>query len=390
MTASSPSHPPDTRAPAPPLRIAFIGGRGVGSAYSGIERYYEEIGSRLAARGHRVLIYCRSYFSPKGRTYRGMEIRRLPTLRSKHLETFLHSFLATLDVCLRPIDVVQFHALGSSPFAWVPRLFGKRTVVSVRGLDWQRAKWGLVARAYLQIAERTAVYCPNRTVVVSRVLRDHFQRRFGREIVFIPNGVGEVHPPAGDWISKWNLEPRRYLLYAGRLSPEKGLETLIEAHRGLAQSCRLVIAGGSSYSEEYIARLRALAGPEVVFTGFQTGPTLEALFGNALTFVLPSHMEGLSVALLEAMSYGLPVVASDIPENRELVAECGGFLFELGNARDLGRVLRDLIDHPEEAVGAGREIRQKVRARFDWDRIAAQTERFFQDLVAEPLREAGG
>jgi len=363
------------------LGIAFIGGRGVGSAYSGIERYYEEVGGRLAARGHRVLAYSRSYFSPKSCDFQGMEVHRLPTLRSKHLETFVHSLLATLDVCFRHVDIVQFHALGSSPFSWLPRLFGKKAVVSVRGLDWQRAKWGFLARNYLRFCERTSLYCPNATVVVSKVLREHFSKRFGRKVLYIPNGVGNPESPGASTLAQWGLEPRRYFLYAGRLSPEKGLDILIKAHRPLADACRLVIAGGSSYSEDYIKRLRAQAGPGVVFTGFQQGPILAELYGNALAFMLPSQMEGLSVALLEAMAYGLPVVASDIPENRELVDECGGFLFPLGDAAGLEQILQRLVANPAMALGEGRRSRERVIERFSWDRIAIETENFYFDLM---------
>ena len=371
----------DASARVAPLRIAFIGARGIGSAYSGIERYYEELGSRLAARGHQVVAYCRPHFAPEGAIYRGVDVRRLPTIRAKHLETIVHSLLATFDVCFRRVDLVQFHALGSSPLSWIPRLAGKRTVVSVRGLDWQRSKWGRVARAYLQFCEWTSVYCPNATAVVSRTLQRHFEARFGRPVRYIPNGVAptEALPPAG--VPRWGLEARGYFLYAGRLSPEKGLEILIEAHREL-RGPRLVLAGGSSYSDDYMKRLRASAGDGTVFTGFLTGRDLAEIYSNALAFVLPSRMEGLSVALLEALAYGLPVVASDIPENRELVDQCGGYLFRLDDVADLRRVLRSIAASPQEARGVGEKARRQVQASFDWERIAGETEVFYRSVMA--------
>lgn len=362
------------------LRIAFIGGRGVGGAYSGIERYYEEVGSRLSARGHRLLVYCRPHFAPPEATFRGMQICRLPTIRAKHLETLVHTILSTIDVCFRRVDLVQFHALGSSPFAWLPRLFGKKTVVSVRGLDWQRAKWGVVARTYLRLCERTSVHCPNATAVVSRTLLAHYRRRFNRPVSYIPNGVVRHEPVPPDGIREWGLRGRDYFLYAGRLSPEKGLDVLIEAHRGLAES-RLVIAGGSSYSDDYTKRLRARAHDRVLFTGFITGRLLHEMYSNALAFVLPSQMEGLSVALLEAISYGLPVIASDIPENRELVDECGGFLFRLDDERDLRRAMQSILDDRTTAMRTGARARDIVRACFDWDRIALDTEALYLKIV---------
>ena len=363
------------------LGIAFIGGRGVGSAYSGIERYYEEVGSRLAARGHRVLIYSRPHFDPRVRVFRGMEIRKLPTLRAKHLETLVHSILATLDVCFRRVDIVQYHALGSSPLAWLPRIAGKKTVVSVRGLDWQRAKWGWLARTYLRFCERTSVSCPNATAVVSRTLKRHFESRFVRTVRYIPNGVGEMAGVPPEIIRSWGLDRRNYLLYAGRLSPEKGLDHLIEAHAGVADACLLVLAGGSSYSEKYVAHLKSRTGPRVIFTGFLTGRALQELYSNALAFVLPSHMEGLSVALLEALSYGLPVVASDIPENRELVEECGGHLFRLHDVGSLRAALETIVRDPEAARRLGEKARELVSARYGWDRIASETVRFYREVI---------
>jgi glycosyltransferase involved in cell wall biosynthesis len=365
---------------APGLRIAFIGGRGIGSAYSGIERYYEELGSRLAARGHSVVAYCRPHFAPDVPVYRGLRVRRLPTVRAKHLETIVHSILATFDVCFRRIDLVQFHALGSSPLSWIPRLAGKRTVVSVRGLDWQRAKWGRVARAYLRFCEWTSIHCPDATAVVSRALQRHFESRFGRRVRYIPNGVAptERRPPVA--IGRWGLEARQYFLYAGRLSPEKGLDILIEAHRAL-RGPRLVLAGGSSYSDDYMAQLRASAGEGTVFTGFLVGDDLTEIYSNALAFVLPSRMEGLSVALLEALAYGLPVIASDIPENRELVDECGGYLFRLDDVADLRRALQSVAASPQEALRVGEQARRQVQARFDWNRIADDTAEFYRGVM---------
>jgi len=375
----------------PRLAVAFIGGRGVGSAYSGIERYYEEVGSRLAARGHRVLVYCRSHFTPPGHQFRGIEVRRIPTLRSKHLETFLHTLLSTIDVSFRRVDVVQFHALGSSPFAWIPRIFGKRCVVSVRGLDWRRAKWGWLARTYLRLCERSSVLCPHATVTVSKTLQKHFEERFRRPVSYIPNGVARHERLPLHVIRRWGLKDRGYLLYAGRLSPEKGLETLIEAHRGVSDRCKLVIAGGDSYSQPYIERLKSMAGAgDVVFTGFVTGRVLHELYAHALAFVLPSQMEGLSVALLEALSYGLPVVATDIPENRELLDECGGVHFPVGDTEALAAVLRRILDDPQQAAHVGERARERVEIRFAWDRIVLETERLYIDLIqgARP-RETG-
>jgi glycosyltransferase involved in cell wall biosynthesis len=379
------------RRPAVPegaMRIAFIGGRGVGSAYSGIERYYEEVGSRLVARGHSVVAYSRAHFTPDVVSYRGVQVRRLPTLRLKHLETMVHSLLGSLDVTLRRVDLVQYHALGSSPLAWIPRLAGKKTIVSVRGLDWQRAKWGPFARWYLRFCEKTSVLCPNATGVVSRTLERYFAERHGARVRFIPNGVERRETAPPDAIRAYGLGARDYFLYAGRLSPEKGLECLIEAHRRGGAGTRLAIAGGTSYSDRYIEKLRGMAGRDVVFTGFQTGATLQELYSNALAFVLPSHMEGLSVALLEALSYGLPVITSDIPENRELVDACGGYVFPTDDSSALADILARVAGDREAARRLGDRCRERVRAQFDWDWVADATERFYLEVLDRRGRKA--
>ncbi len=211
------------------LKIAFIGARGVGGTYSGIETYYEEVGSRLAARGHEVTAYCRTYFTPETDSYRGIRVRRLPSLRSKHLETLSHSVLSTVDSLFRDYDIVQFHALGSAPLSILPRVFGKKTVVSVRGLDWQREKWGRLARWVLQAGEWASVRLPSSTIVVSETLRDHYRVHHGCETKVIPNAVIPAAPRPVNKIAEFGLEKDQFLLFVGRISPEKGVHTLLAA-----------------------------------------------------------------------------------------------------------------------------------------------------------------
>ncbi len=369
-----------TLRPTRPLRIAFIGARGIGSAYSGIETYYEEVGARLVAYGHDVLAYCRRHATPPGTDFRGVTPIFRPCLRSKHGETISHTVVSTLDVLFRQVDIVQFHALGPSLFAFVPRLAGRHTVNSIRGLDWQRAKWGAFAAAFLRFCERNSYRLPNATVVVSRTLQEHYRDRYGVDLPCIPNGVTlEPSPPVRE-ITTLGLRGHDYFLFMGRISPEKGVDVLMEAYRRVAGRARLVIAGGSSYTDAYGAHLRDTAPEGVVFPGRVGGRLRAELYAHAAAFVLPSAIEGMSVALLEAMSHAACVVSSDIPENRELV-EGVGFTVGCRDVDGLARVLAHVLDNPDEARNLGLRARARVEEHYTWDDVARRTEALYYSVL---------
>lgn len=362
------------------LKVAFIGGRGVVGTYSGIETYYEEVGARLAQRGHQVTAYCRRYFTPQIADYRGIRIRRLPCLRTKHLETLSHSLLATLACLAQDFDIVQYHAVGSAPLAALPRLFGRATVVSVRGLDWRRAKWGGVARLALRAGEWASARFPSATVVVSQTLQRHYAEVHRRDASFIPNAVVLAPKRQPDRIRRFGLEEDGFLLFAGRISPEKGVHTLIEALRPLPRRLKLVLAGGSSYSEAYIEELRGRAWPEVLFLGSVDHATMEELYSACYAYVLPSAMEGLSISLLEALSFGCCIVTTDIPENREVVGNAG-LTFSAGDVAALRAILAGLLDDPGQVERYRAHARRHALSQPDWDEVAARTESFYLGLL---------
>jgi glycosyltransferase involved in cell wall biosynthesis len=368
------------------LRVAFIGGRGVVSKYSGIETYYEEIGKRLTGMGHHVTAYCRTYFTPPGKQHNGMEVVRLPTIRSKHLETLVHTFLSTLHVLIQPCDVVHYHALGPALFAFIPRLAGKKTVVTVQGLDWERKKWGRIASAILRLGERAAVSFPTQTMVVSKTLQNHYRRSSGAETSYVPNGgvLREWRVP--DKILDWGLEPGRYILFLGRFSPEKGCHLLVEAYEKLETDVKLVMAGASSYCDDYSRRLRAHAGERIKMLDWVSGEALDELLTNAMMFVLPSDLEGLSLALLDAMGAGLCVLTSDVAENREAVDDAG-FTFRRGDLADLADRLRFLIANPAVREAAGQAAKRRVREHYQWGQIAAEIERVYFEMMGWELAE---
>jgi glycosyltransferase involved in cell wall biosynthesis len=374
---------PECLAPSEPvskLRIAFIGGRGVVGKYSGIEAYYEEVGRRLAARGHEVTVYCRNHFTPPGDSHLGMKTVRLPTIRSKHLETIIHTALSTMHVLRQHCDIVHYHALGPALFSRIPRLFGKKTVVTVQGLDWQRKKWGRIASAVLRAGEWASAALPDQTMVVSRTLQNYYREAYDVETCYIPNGGTPRARQPERRLNEWGIEPGKYILFLGRMSPEKGCHVLIEAYKQLRTDVKLVLAGPASYCDNYSRGIRDHASEHIKVLNFVSGRDLDELLTNAVLFVLPSDLEGLSLALLDAMAAGLCVVASDVPENCEAVADAG-FTFRRGDSQDLAERLDFLLANPSVRAAAGKAARRRAQQFYSWDTIAGEIEQAYLELI---------
>ena len=362
------------------LSIAMIGSRGIPTAYSGIETALGELCPRLVARGLRVRVYGRvAYRLPP--SYLGVEVLRLPSWKTKHLDTLSHVAVSLLHALGSDFEIIHFHALGPTLLAWLPRLCRRKVVATVQGLDWQRAKWGRVARRVLQMAEATSVRFPHRTIVVSQTLKQHYETRYRVPVEYIPNGVSlpELHSPR--LITQaFGLRGADYILFTGRLVPEKRCHDLIQAFGRLRSDLALVIAGEGSHTEAYVARLKAEASSRVIFSGHVTGELLAELYSNAYLYVLPSELEGLSLSLLEAMSYARCAVVSDIPENLEVVRDAGAS-FPVRDRDQLAKVLQELIADPERVSAYGRLARERVAKEYGWESIAERTEQVYRSLI---------
>ena len=374
--------PPKPRA-RPGVRVAFIGGRGLVSKYSGIESYYEQAGRELASRGHEVTVYCRAYFTPPMASHNGMRVRRLPTIRSKHLETVVHTLLSSLHAMASDYDIVHYHCLGPALFSFLPRLAGKKTVVTVQGLDWQRGKWGVIAARVLRWGEAAAVTLPNATMVVSQTLREHYRAHHQRETIYVPNGATVISPRPFKQLVREDLLPGNYVLFLGRFSPEKNCHLLIDAFEKTETEMTLVLAGGSSHSDFYVENLRRHQSDRIRFLPWVSGNELEDLLSNAALFVLPSELEGLSLALLDAMAAGVCVLTSDIPENREVV-EGAGFTFRRGDSAHLQHMLDVLVHNPELRRHAGARERERVQKHYRWPEIARSIEATYLSVLGWP------
>ncbi len=367
-----------------PLRVAFIGGRGVVSKYSGIETYYEHVGEELASRGHEVTIYCRSYFTPALQSYHGLRLIRLPTIRTKHLETWVHTLLSTMHVMFSGCDIVHYHALGPALFSFLPRCALTKTVVTVQGLDWRRSKWNWIASAVLHFGEKAANNFPNATITVSHSLHEHFRSQYSAETFYVPNGT-VIRSTKEDWrLKQWGLESGKYILFLGRLSPEKNCHLLVEAYESLKPAVKLVLAGGSSYSDSYADELRRHRSDQICVLDSVSGTDLDELLTNACLFVLPSDIEGLSLAMLDAMGAGVCVLASDIPENREVV-DGAGYTFKTGDVFDLERMLRLLIENPLLREAAVTKARERIQQHYLWPQVAEQIEEIYLKVLDPKL-----
>ena len=371
---------PEQGRPRRSVRVAFIGGRGLVSKYSGIESYYEQAGHELARLGHEVTVYCRTYFTPPMTTHNGMRVRRLPTIRSKHLETVVHTLLSTAHAMMSDYDVVHYHCLGPALFSFLPRLAGKKTVVTVQGLDWQRGKWGRIASRVLRWGEAAAVSSPDATMVVSRTLQQHYRQQYKRDTIYVPNGATLAPRRLPRQLIEWDLLPDNYVLFLGRFSPEKNCHLLINAFENLHTGMKLVLAGGSSHSDAYVKSLRRHESDQIRFLPWVSGSNLEELLSNAALFVLPSELEGLSLALLDAMAAGVCVLTSDIPENNEVV-EGAGFTFHRGNQADLERMLDLLIHNPELRRQAATLERERIQGQYLWPEIARSIETAYYNVL---------
>ncbi|WP_404399967.1 glycosyltransferase family 4 protein [Pelagibacterium halotolerans] len=358
------------------MKIAMIGLRGLPANYSGIELAVEEIGTRLAKAGHDVTIYCMG--RRPAETYKGMRLVYIPTVRGKNTEMVIYSMLASLHALWRRYDVVHLHALGPGVMSALFRLFRRPVVVTCHGLDYLREKWGFLARSYIRFGEKMSVRYANSVICVSQSMRSDLEKRYRKSLDYIPNGATVNDAPGDDHLREaLGLAPKGYFIFVGRLVECKRVDVLVKAFRQLETDMKLVIVGGGS--DEATARLSGLAAGDdrIVFTGPVYGDALNDLFGNAAFFVLPSVLEGLPVALIEALGHNLPVIVSDLPENLEVIADDTGHYRGLICERDSVTSLRDTLAtailHRVSLTEQYADNGDFVIGKYGWDSIASQT-----------------
>ena len=361
------------------MRIAMLGHKRIPSREGGIEIVVEELSTRMVKKGHEVTVYNRRGHHVSGADYqsvdeyKGVKVKSVWTLDKKGLAALTSSISAALKTSFGKYDVVHIHAEGPAAMAWLPHFFHKRVIVTVHGLDWARAKWGGFATKYIKWGEKEAVKRADEIIVLSRGVQDYFEKTYGRKTEFIPNGVDKPEIREAAEIKKqWGLEKDSYVLFLGRLVPEKGIRYLVDAWKRIHTDKKLVIAGGSSDTQAFMDELKAAAGDDVIFTGFQQGRVLEELYSNAYIYCLPSDLEGMPLSLLEAMSYGNCCVVSDIAECAEVV-EDKAVAFPKGNVEELRKTLQRLLDEPEIVATYKSEAAEYIVKKYNWDDVVDKT-----------------
>lgn len=342
------------------MKIAFIGQKGLPAHSGGVERHVDDIATHLAHDGHDILAYCRKSYAtvqscPK--LYQGVHLITIPTLPSKHLETVIQTFFATIHALfVRDLDIIHYHGIGPSLFAWIPRIFkpGTRVIATFHSQDYYTPKWGAAARVVFRLGEFVACTLTHETIAVSQHIAEYVRRAYGIMPTVIPNAVRAPVPATHEFLKTFGLQASSYILCVARLVKHKGIHRVIEAYRNLPPflhtQYRLVIVGESCHTAAYARELHALASkdPRILFLGEVSGQPLSTLYANAKVFVQASEQEGLSYTLLEAMSHGTPVLVSDIAAHREVLTT-DAVTFPVSDTRALRTRLSHILEDDSSA-----------------------------------------
>lgn len=367
----------------------MLGHKRIPSREGGIEIVVEELATRMVTLGHKVTCYNRSghhvsgkdFDGGKRKAYKGVRLKSVLTLDKKGLAAMTASVSGAICAAFGKYDVVHFHAEGPCAMLWLPKLFGKRCVATVHGLDHQRAKWGKLASTYIMMGEKCAVKFADEIIVLSKGVQDYFKETYGRETKFIPNGVNRPVIRKPELIKeKFGLEKDDYILFLGRLVPEKGIAYLIEAFKKVNTDKKLVIAGGSSDTDEFASQLKEMAKDDdrIIFTGFVQGQLLDELYSNAYIYSLPSDLEGMPLSLLEAMSYGNCCLVSDIDECASVV-EDKAIVFKKSDVSDLQNKLQEACDNEKQVQKYKDEAADYICEKYNWDDVVKRTLELYRD-----------
>ena len=370
------------------LKIAMLGHKRIPSREGGVEIVVEELAARMVALGHKVTCYNRKGHHVSGKEfddeklaeYKGIKLKTVPTINLRGVAAMSSSVFAAIRAAFGRYDIVHFHAEGPCAMLWLPKLFGKKCIATIHGLDHQRAKWGRFASIYIMLGEKCAVRYADEIIVLSKNVQEYFMDTYGRKTKFIPNGVNYPDLKKAEVITKkFSLNKDEYILFLGRLVPEKGIKYLIQAFKEVKTNKKLVIAGGSSDTNEFEKELKELAKNDgrIIFTGFVQGKELEELYSNAYLYCLPSDLEGMPLSLLEAMSYDNCCLVSDIEECSSVI-EDKGIVFKKSDINDLKQKLQIVCDDVEKVKKYKTEASEFICKKYNWDDVTNRTLKLYK------------
>lgn len=364
------------------MKIAFLGSRGIPARYSGFETFYEQLATRLAARGHRVTVYNRSHFiRDLHGEYRGVRLVSLPCIRTKHLETITHTALSTLHALGAGYDIAYYCIVGNSPLVWLPRLAGTRVLLNVDGQDWAREKWSGFARRYQRWCERVAARTANVLIADAKVIQRRYRDTYGTDSVFVPYGANIARDDGTETLDRWSLKPRGYIFYVGRFVPENAIDLLLRAYHDVRTDLRLVLVGDAPYASDYKRTLQSLADPRVVFTGYAFGRDYAQLSSHAYLAVQPSAVDGTRPALLDQLGFGNAVLVRRSPANAEVAADCCATFEPSEPQASLTAALQQLVGDPQAVAGYRAKAASRIETYYNWDWVTSFHELLFERLI---------
>ena len=363
------------------MKIAIMGIRGIPANYGGFETFAEELAPRLVERGHEVTVYGRSNnIKYAAEYYKGVRLVVLPTIAHKYFDTVAHTFLCAVHALKEPYDAVLVCNSANSSFAWIPRLAGQKVALNVDGLEWKRAKWNALGKAFYKMSERIAIFTPNEVVTDARDIEKYYAQKYNKRSTFIPYGAPIDRVPTHEVLDRFNVLPRKYVLYVSRLEPENNAHLVVKAYEKVRTNLPLVIVGDAPYNAEYIQQLKSTKDPRIIFTGYVFGQGYREFQSHAYFYIQATEVGGTHPALIESMGHGNCVLANDVPEHREVLSEAGLY-FTTQQPDDLRAKMQHLLDQPA-AVERYRTLAvERIKANYTWDRITEQYERLFYRLV---------
>jgi len=367
------------------MKIAITGIRGIPARYGGFETLAEELAPRLAKKGHQITVYGRSnIIKYKEKHYKGVNLKILPTINHKYLDTVFHTFLCILHSLLKKYDVILICNGANSIFSWIPRVFGTKVVVNVDGIERKRKKWSLIGKLWYLLGEFFSVISPNEIISDAFVIKQYYKKRYSKNSVFIPYGANIKKVYSKNILKKFGVRPNEYFLYVSRLEPENNAHIVIRAFEKVKTNKKLVIVGDAPYAREYIRSLKKTKDLRIIFTGFVFGQGYKEFQSHAYCYIHATEVGGTHPALVEAMGFGNCVIVNGTPENIEVVAEAG-IIYEKNNIEDLRKKIKYVIENPSSVERFGRKAIKRIKENYSWNSVGDKYENLFLKITENKL-----